>query len=107
MVVRLTDRWLAVMVDEAFVVAYEPALRLGSFMLLFVALAVWEVAAPRRARVLARAKRWPANLALAVLNTVLLRVAVLLPAVGMASFAAQHGWGLFNHFDVLAWAALL
>src|SRR5262252_3917465 len=94
------------MVDEAFVVAYEPALRLGSFVLVFLALAAWEVSAPRRPRLLPRMQRWPANLALAALNTGVLRLAVLLPAVGMASFTVHHGWGAFNHFDVPAWAAL-
>jgi sterol desaturase/sphingolipid hydroxylase (fatty acid hydroxylase superfamily) len=39
------------------------------------------------------------NLALVVLNTVLLRVLFPTAAVGMALFAAEQGWGLFNYLE--------
>jgi sterol desaturase/sphingolipid hydroxylase (fatty acid hydroxylase superfamily) len=53
-----------------------------------------------------RAQRWPANLALAALNTLVLRLAVPLAAVGLATFAAGHGWGLLNHWTFPRWLAL-
>lgn len=94
------------MLEESFVLAHEPLLRLGSFASVFVAVALWELAAPCRTSALPRAKRWPANLALAALNMLVLRALVPLAAIGMATFAADKGWGLLNHFDVPAWAML-
>ena len=36
------------MLEEGFVLAHEPLLRLGSFAAVFIAVALWELAAPRR-----------------------------------------------------------
>jgi sterol desaturase/sphingolipid hydroxylase (fatty acid hydroxylase superfamily) len=94
------------MLEESFLLTHEPLLRLGSFAGVFVAVALWELAAPRRERLLPRARRWPANLVLAALNTLVLRAVVPFAAVGMATFAAHKGMGLFNHFDVPAWTLL-
>jgi len=85
---------------EQFVLANEPAIRLAFFFGVFAAVALWEVAAPRRALRVAKALRWTSNLALVALNTVLLRLIFPLAAVGVAAFAAEHGWGLLNHFQV-------
>ncbi|MDE1947479.1 MAG: sterol desaturase family protein [Burkholderiales bacterium] len=85
---------------QAFVIAHEPALRLGFFVGVFALVALGELAAPRRALVAPRALRWSSNLGLVVLNTVLLRALFPLAAVGMAAFAADRGWGLLNHFGV-------
>ena len=63
---------------EALLLAHEPALRLAAFVAILALMAAWEVFAPRRARTLSRRRRWPANLGIVVLNTVLLRL--LLPA---------------------------
>jgi sterol desaturase/sphingolipid hydroxylase (fatty acid hydroxylase superfamily) len=91
---------------EAFILTHEPAIRLGAFAAVFAAVAVWEVIAPRRTLAIPRAQRWSGNLALLVLNTVLLRLVFPLAAVGMAAFGAGHGWGALNHFQVPAWLAL-
>jgi sterol desaturase/sphingolipid hydroxylase (fatty acid hydroxylase superfamily) len=47
-----------------------------------------------------KAVRWINNLGLVALNTLILRLLFPAAAVGMAAFAAQYGWGLFNHFDL-------
>ena len=94
------------MLEEGFVLAHEPLLRISSFAAVFIAVGLWELAAPRRASALPRRQRWPANLALAALNTLVLRALVPLAAVGMATFAAHKGWGFLNHFDVPGWALL-
>lgn len=85
---------------EQFVFANEPAIRLGFFLGVFAAVALWEVVAPRRALTVSRALRWSSNLGLVALNTVLLRLVFPLAAVGIAAFAAENGWGLLNHFQV-------
>ena len=59
---------------EPFVLAHEPAIRLGFFVGVFAIVALWELAAPRRALTVSKALRWGSNLGLVVLNTVLLRL---------------------------------
>ncbi len=90
---------------ESFVLAHEPAIRLGFFLGVFVVVALWEIAAPRRALTVSKALRWASNLGLVVLNTVVLRLLFPLAAVGIAAFCAENGWGLLNHFDVPFWLA--
>ena len=85
----------------------EMALRLGVFLAVFAALAVWEWAAPARARRLTRAQRWGTNLGLAVLNTLVLRIALPGSALAFAALAADEGWGLLNRFEFPGWAAVL
>jgi sterol desaturase/sphingolipid hydroxylase (fatty acid hydroxylase superfamily) len=94
------------MAFESFLLAHEPELRLAAFAGVLLAMAGWEVLAPRRARTLARRSRWPANLGIVVLNTVLLRLLSPVAAVGVALSAESHGWGLLNHFALPSWTAL-
>jgi len=91
---------------EQFVLAHEPAIRLSFFLGVFVAVALWELAAPRRALTVSKALRWGSNLGLVVLNTVLLRLMFPLAAVGVAAFGVANGWGLLNHFHVPFWLAV-
>ncbi len=84
----------------------ELALRLGVFLTVFALLALWEWAAPARAPRLSRALRWRANLGLAVLNTLLLRVALPGSALAFAALAAASGWGLLNRVELPGWVAV-
>ena len=59
------------MAFNEFALANEPAIRLAAFFGIFALMALWEIAAPRRARLHTRVQRWKANLGLAVFNTVL------------------------------------
>ncbi|MBM4180231.1 MAG: sterol desaturase family protein [Betaproteobacteria bacterium] len=91
---------------EEFVLGHEPAIRLSFFLGIFALVALWELAAPRRALTVSKALRWSSNLTLVALNTLLLRLLFPLAAVGVAAFAAEHGWGLLNHFQVPAVLAI-
>ena len=91
---------------ETLLLANEPALRLGAFAGVLAVMAAWEVFAPRRARTLARSRRWPANLGIVILNTALVRLLAPAAAVGIALSAQTHGWGLFNIYAIPAWLAL-
>ena len=91
---------------EAVVFAHEPVLRLAAFAAVLAAMALWEVLAPRRARTLSRRRRWPANLGIVVLNTLVVRALFPAAAVGIALSAQTHGWGLLNQSAVPAWAAV-
>ncbi len=84
----------------------EPVLRLGAFVGVFAVLAAWEALAPRRGRAQDRSRRWPVNLGLSVLNTLVLRIAFPVAAVGAALWAGTRGWGLFNRLDTPAWLAI-
>jgi sterol desaturase/sphingolipid hydroxylase (fatty acid hydroxylase superfamily) len=77
----------------------EPAVRLAAFGLVLAGLAGWELARPKRPRVIPRRSRWPANLALVVLNTAIVRVVFPLGAAGVALWAQRRGWGLFNNIQ--------
>jgi sterol desaturase/sphingolipid hydroxylase (fatty acid hydroxylase superfamily) len=91
---------------EPFALAHESTLRLAAFAAVLAAMAIWEVLSPRRARTLPRHRRWPANLGIVVLNTVIVRALFPAAAVGMALSAETHGWGLFNRTGIPAWAAV-
>jgi sterol desaturase/sphingolipid hydroxylase (fatty acid hydroxylase superfamily) len=72
-----------------------------------VAMALWEVAAPRRRQDIPRVIRWTNNLAMVVIDTVIVRLTFPILAVGLALMAEAHGWGLFNALDVPLWLAVL
>jgi sterol desaturase/sphingolipid hydroxylase (fatty acid hydroxylase superfamily) len=95
------------MTFNEFALANEPVIRLIAFFGIFALMAVWEVAAPRRARLHSRSVRWSANLGLVVFNTVLVRLLFPFAAVAFATLAAQRGWGLLNNLDLPQWLALV
>jgi sterol desaturase/sphingolipid hydroxylase (fatty acid hydroxylase superfamily) len=91
---------------ESQVLAHEPALRLVAFGGVLAAMAAWEALAPRRARTLSRRRRWPANLGIVALNTVIVRALFPTAAVGIALSAEGQGWGLFSEYAVPTWIAV-
>jgi sterol desaturase/sphingolipid hydroxylase (fatty acid hydroxylase superfamily) len=76
--------------------ASEPAIRLGAFLGVFTIMALWEAVAPRRRRTHGRRLRWPNNLGIVMVDTMVLRILFPTAAVGMALLAEQRGWGLMN-----------
>lgn len=89
------------------ILAAELTIRLAAFLGVLVAMALWEVAAPRRRREIPRVIRWTNNLALVVLDTAILRLTFPIIAVGLAVMAEDHGLGLFNNLDVPIWVAVV
>lgn len=85
------------------IISNEVAIRLASFSLILVAMALWEAIAPRRQRLMTRMARWPHNLGVVVVNTLLVRVLFPGAAVGMAFYAQARGWGLLAGIDVSNW----
>lgn len=88
-------------------IAAESTLRLGVFLGVLVGMMLWELAAPRRRQEIPRLIRWTNNLALVVVDTVILRLTFPVLAVGLAALAQAHGWGLFNAVPVPGWVAVL
>lgn len=84
----------------------EPVIRLTAFAGVFASIALWELLAPRRRQAIRRLRRWPGNLGIVVIDSILVRLAFPMAAVGMALFAEQNGWGLFNRVAAPAWLAI-
>jgi sterol desaturase/sphingolipid hydroxylase (fatty acid hydroxylase superfamily) len=85
---------------NTWVLGHEVPIRLGFFFGVLLLVALGEVLAPRRALTVSKALRWGNNLGLVFLNSLLLRLLFPAAAVGMAAFAAENGWGIFNHFPL-------
>jgi len=83
-----------------FLVMHEPVIRLVAFVGIFVIMVVWEWGAPRRLQVIPRRLRWPSNLGLVALNTLLMRLILPTTAVGVALTVDAKGLGLLN---LLGW----
>jgi sterol desaturase/sphingolipid hydroxylase (fatty acid hydroxylase superfamily) len=77
---------------------HETAIRLISFALIFILIALWEIRMPRRALTTSKKERWFNNLSIIAINPVLLRLVFPVLAIGMAQKAQANGWGLLNHF---------
>jgi sterol desaturase/sphingolipid hydroxylase (fatty acid hydroxylase superfamily) len=87
------------------VLALESAIRLGTFGGVFAAMAAWELWAPRRPQAIGRARRWPGNLGIVVLDALLVRLVFPIASVGVALVAESRGWGLFHALAVPSWVA--
>jgi sterol desaturase/sphingolipid hydroxylase (fatty acid hydroxylase superfamily) len=79
---------------------HEALVRMGAFAAIFAAMALWELMAPRRHQAIGRGRRWPGNLGIVVLDTLLVRLVFPTVAVGVALVAETHGWGLFHAYPV-------
>jgi sterol desaturase/sphingolipid hydroxylase (fatty acid hydroxylase superfamily) len=85
----------------------EPFIRLAAFAGIFAAMAAWEIGAPRREQTLGRRTRWPGNIGIVVLDTILVRLVFPTTAVGLALLAEAQGWGLLHAVSLPAWAGVL
>jgi sterol desaturase/sphingolipid hydroxylase (fatty acid hydroxylase superfamily) len=75
----------------------ESLVRLGCFVAVLLAMALWEALAPRRRLLVHRPLRWGSNLGLVVLDRLAVHLLVPLGAVGTAVLATERGWGLLNN----------
>jgi sterol desaturase/sphingolipid hydroxylase (fatty acid hydroxylase superfamily) len=87
--------------------AYEPYIRLAAFGGVFVAMAVWELLGPRRKQVIGRTWRWPNNLGVVAVDTLLVRILFPTAAVGFALLAEARGFGLFHMVALPAWIGVV
>jgi sterol desaturase/sphingolipid hydroxylase (fatty acid hydroxylase superfamily) len=88
-------------------IASEPFLRLACFVGVFAAMAVWEMAAPRRHPAMSRAVRWTNNLGIVALDTLLVRLILPAAVAGVAVYAEAAGWGLLGLVDWPAWIKVI
>jgi sterol desaturase/sphingolipid hydroxylase (fatty acid hydroxylase superfamily) len=57
--------------------------------------------------VIGRGPRWPSNLGIVVVDTILVRLVFPVTAVGIASLAAARGFGLFNVIGLPFWVSVV
>ena len=84
----------------------EPVIRLFAFASIFAVMAAWEIVAPRRDQRIGRGTRWPSNIGVVVLDTVLVRLLFPTTAVGLALVAEAQGWGLFHALALPIWVSV-
>src|SRR6516162_7403631 len=87
--------------------ANESTIRLGVFIAVFTAMAVWETAAPRRSQSYSRVRRWPSNLAIVAMNTALIRILLPTTAISIAMLGERQGWGLLNLLAAPSWIKIV
>lgn len=89
----------------------EVAIRLGVFVGAFVIMAMLERLWPRRALTAPRSRRWLTNIAIVVVDSLVVRamaaLSVPLAAVAAAFYAERSGWGLLNLVALPGWLELL
>ena len=90
-----------------FIGANESAIRLGFFLGIFVLVALWELAGPRRTLNRPRWLRWYGNIGITVLNTLAVRLVIPLAPVALAVIAADRGWGVLNLVELPFWLAIV
>ena len=83
----------------------EIFIRIGCAAAIFTGLAAWELWAPCRALAIGRARRWPHNLGILVVDGLVVRLLVPTAAVGAAVFAGERGWGLLHMLAMPGWLA--
>ena len=83
-----------------FLLINESAVRLGCFITVFLVMSLWELVAPRRQLLYSKMTRWTNNLALVLMNSIILRLVFPVAAVGIAVFAENRGWGILNYLDI-------
>lgn len=88
------------------VLSAEPLIRLGVFAGVLGAMVAWELAAPRRRPTVSRWRRWPGNIGVVVIGSLLVRVLFPTAAVGVALVASARGWGLLNLIALPDWLAV-
>ena len=85
----------------------EAPLRLAAFAGIFVAMALLELAMPRRAPGQGKRARWFTNLMIAGIDSLVLRLMAMLAApiaaVAAAAWAQAQGWGALNRLDWPSW----
>lgn len=84
-------------------ITYEATIRVAAFLGLLAVFAVIEALRPARPRITRRVVRWPANLGLAVVSTLLLRAFFPLLAVDVARLGTTAGFGLLPALALPSW----
>ncbi|MBA3879300.1 MAG: sterol desaturase family protein [Sphingobium sp.] len=83
------------------------AVRLTSFTAVLALMIGLEHAVPRRARILARWRRWPGNMAMVVIDSVVARLIFPIALIGVAASGEALEWGLLNQVALPGWVEVV
>jgi sterol desaturase/sphingolipid hydroxylase (fatty acid hydroxylase superfamily) len=86
--------------------SHEAIIRASAFVALLAGTGLAETVRPRRPWRVSRGFRWLHNLLLLVVNTLVVRLAFPILAVGTALAAQRSGWGLLNQALLPAWLSV-
>jgi sterol desaturase/sphingolipid hydroxylase (fatty acid hydroxylase superfamily) len=89
------------------ILAAEPLIRIGAFAGVLALMALWELRAPRRPQAIGRRVRWPNNLGVVVVDTLIVRFLFPTAAVGIALLGENRGWGLLNNLALPGWIEIV
>jgi len=93
--------------EPSSLLGLEPAIRITAFAGVFALMALWEALAPRRPLSVGRARRWPSNLGIMALDTLLLRLLLPTAAVGTALAGEARGSGVLPAIGLSGWPAVV
>src|SRR4051812_25932350 len=89
------------------VMMHEPVIRVGAFVGVLLAMAAWEVLAPRRTLRLPKGRRWRSNLLLVAVDQLVVRVLVPLTVVQLGTYVDGRGIGLLHLVPLAHWQRVL
>ena len=81
--------------------------RLGTFLVILIAVATWETVQPKRPWKLTRGSRWANHLVLSLINTLLVRFLIPVTVAAFAFRLESTGFGLLNALVLPTWAAVV
>jgi len=82
------------------ILGHEGAIRISVFVGVLLTMVILETLLPRRSRGLTRTQRWPANLGIVVVDTLIARLVIPFPPVAVALWAEETHTGLLNNLEV-------
>ena len=90
-----------------FLMANESTVRLTAFFGILVGMALLEALFPRRERSVSRLVRWPSNIGIVFLNTIVVRIIFPTAAVGVALFVEEKQWGILQIVELPLWLTIV
>lgn len=81
----------------------ESLIRIGAFVGIFTVMALWEATRPARKAPLSAWVRWRGNFAMVIAGALITRLLLPGALAGVALWANNANWGLFNRFSLPAW----
>lgn len=82
-------------------------IRLSIFLGVLILMLVLESVIPRHSTVDSKLRRLAINFSLTGFNVLMLKLLLGSAAVGLAHFASEQGWGLFNYLQWPAWVEMV
>lgn len=90
-----------------FIIDNQDVIRPITFFLLLLVFLLAEYFSPLAKRKCERLKQWTTNISLAIINTLSVHIVLPILAVGVAHFAVQQQFGLFNNIELPGFMIIL